>query len=371
MAVYRLFPEKDAFIFSESPDANAGLDEILEIGGYQDTSGTGETSRILVQFSSEEMQDVINNLVDNSTYTASLGMYLADAYQIPVNTSIYAYPIYSTEEWDNGTGKYGDVPVNSSGVTWNNIKAGNNLPWTVGNFPTGVTGSYVEGKEGGGAWYFEVSSSSVEAIQNNPVKSTYDINLDVTEAIQSWNRGDIMNNGFILKIDKELEFNTTASIRLKYFGADTNTIYPPHLDIKWDDSIYSSADLPILLNNNISLTVLNNKGNYSESEKQRFRLAAKPKYPARTFTTSSIYLQNYALPSSTYWGLKDENTEEMVIDFDSNYTRVSCDSQGNYFDVYMNGLQPERYYRILIKSDIDGTTSVIDNGNIFKVVRNG
>jgi len=37
MAVYRIFPEKDTFIFSEPTIAgtygNAGKDEILEIGG--------------------------------------------------------------------------------------------------------------------------------------------------------------------------------------------------------------------------------------------------------------------------------------------------------------------------------------------------
>jgi hypothetical protein len=30
MAVYRIFPEKDAFIFSEASTSNAGLDEIIE-----------------------------------------------------------------------------------------------------------------------------------------------------------------------------------------------------------------------------------------------------------------------------------------------------------------------------------------------------
>jgi hypothetical protein len=37
----------------------------------------------------------------------------------------------------------------------------------------------------------------------------------------------------------------------------------------------------------------------------------------------------------------------------------------------MDGLQPERYYRILIKTEIDGTTTVVDNNQVFKVVRNG
>ena len=61
----------------------------------------------------------------------------------------------------------------------------------------------------------------------------------------------------------------------------------------------------------------------------------------------------------------------MVIPFDTNYTKISCDSTGPYFDIYMDGLQPERYYRVLVKSEIDGTNTVIDNGNTFKVVRNG
>ena len=41
------------------------------------------------------------------------------------------------------------------------------------------------------------------------------------------------------------------------------------------------------------------------------------------------------------------------------------------FDIYMDGLQPERYYKLLVKTEIDGTTTVIDNDQIFKVVRNG
>lgn len=371
MAVYRIFPEKDAFIFSESPDANAGLDEILEIGGYQDIAGVGETSRMLLQFSNEEIQTVINNHVGTSSYSANLGIYLADAYQIPIKTSIYTYPIYSTVEWDNGTGKYGDVPVNSSGVTWSNLKAGNSEPWVIGSYPTGVTGSYITGKEGGGAWYTSYGSINLEFIQENSIKSTYDIYTDVTDAVKLWNEESIINNGFIVKLNKELEFNTTASIRLKYFSSDTNTIYPPFLDIKWDDSTYNTGSLPAISTDTISITVNNNRGKYPDIGKQRFRISAKPKYPVRTFTTSSIYLQNYSLPPTSYWGLRDENTEEMVVDFDDNFTKISCDEKGNYFDIYMSGLQPERYYRILIKSVIDGTTTVIDNNNIFKVVRNG
>ena len=72
MAVYRIFPQQDAFIFSETPTGNSGLDEILELGGYADTSGEGEASRILVQFNSEEIADVVTNKVGSNNYSASL-----------------------------------------------------------------------------------------------------------------------------------------------------------------------------------------------------------------------------------------------------------------------------------------------------------
>ena len=372
MAVYRIFPEKDTFIFSEASSSNAGLDEIIEIGGYYDITGTGEASRIAIQFSSTEIADIVSNKIGSDNYSASLGMYLADAYQIPVNTTIYTYPIYSSAGgWDNGTGKYGDIPTNTSGVSWIYQKSGQETPWLTSTYPAGVTGSFPSTKAGGGNWYTGSNGVNLEFTQSNPMNSTYDIDINVTQAVKLWNAGTIVNNGLIVKIADDLEFNTTSSIRLKYFSADTNTIYPPYLDFKWDDSSYETGSLSVLSSNISTINITNNTGKYVDSGKQRFRVAAKPKYPTRTFTTSSIYLTNYALPSASYWGIRDENTEEMVIDFDTDFTKISCDSQGGYFDVYMDGLQPERYYRILVKTTLDGSTTVVDNQNIFKVVRNG
>lgn len=374
MAVYRIFPEKDTFIFSEASSSNAGLDEIIEVGGYYDVTGTGEASRILVQFSSTEIADIVNNKIGSDNYSASLGLYLADAYQIPVNTTIYTYPVYSSAGgWDNGTGKYGDIPVNTSGVSWAYQKTGLGTPWLTTNitYPAGVTGSFSGSKAGGGNWYTASGATNLEFTQSNPVNSTYDIDINVTPAVKLWKAGTIGNNGLILKLSDALEFNTTSSIRLKYYSADTNTIYPPYLDFKWDDSVYSTGSLSVLSNSISTINITNNTGKYVNTGKQRFRVSAKPKYPVRTFTTGSVYLTNYALPSGSYWGIRDENTEEMIIDFDTQFTKVSCDGQGGYFDIHMDGLQPERYYRILVKTTLDGSTTVVDNQNIFKVVRNG
>lgn len=373
MAVYKIFPEKDAFIYTEQPLGNTGRDEILEIGGYPNTSLIGQTSRTLIQFDSDEISDVINNTIGSTNFSASIKVYLAEAGEVPVQYTVYGYPVYSTSaEWDNGKGKYGDLPVDKSGVSWKYLQASETNAW-VTTYPTGVTGSFQNGTPAGGSWYTSSNNQNVESSQTHGLNSSHDIELNVSTAVKQMYNGNLANRGFILKLQNNLEFNTTSSIRLKYFGVDTNTIYPPSLEFKWDDSYYSSSLTPLSDQNtdNVVVSIKNNIGEYPDVGKKRFRLHCRPKYPSRTTTITSPYLTNYALPSASYWGLRDENTEEMVIDFDTAHTKISCDNSGSYFDVHMNGLQPERYYRVLIKTTLDGSTTVVDNKNIFKVVRNG
>jgi hypothetical protein len=369
MAVYRIFPEKDTFISSENVLGNAGKDEIVELGGYPDIAGTGQTNRILTKYSTAEIKDVIANKIGASGYSASLSFYLADAYELPIDYKIYAYPISGA--WDNGVGKFGDIPTNKSGVSWTYRQASDANAWLLGSYPAFVTGSYDSPLVGGGNWYTASAGLNMEFTQSHDINSTHDVSINVTRAIQLINSNTLVNDGFLLKLSDDIEYSMSSSIRLKYYSADTNTIYPPSLEFKWDDSTYTTGSLSVLSNSISTIGVINNKGKYPDVGKQRFRISAKPKYPVKTFTTSSIYLRNYALPSASYWGLRDENTEEMVVDFDTQFTKVSCDPTGPFFDVYMDGLQPERYYRILVKTTLDGSTTVVDDQNIFKVVRNG
>ena len=64
MAIYRIFPEKDSFIFTETPLGNAGRDEILELGGFPNTSNVGQTSRILLQFSDTDIDNAVKVFTD-------------------------------------------------------------------------------------------------------------------------------------------------------------------------------------------------------------------------------------------------------------------------------------------------------------------
>ena len=68
MAVYKLFPTQDTTLYSISPEMNTGLDEILEASLTVGAVGTPspQASRFLIQFSSDEITDIIDNKISGS-----------------------------------------------------------------------------------------------------------------------------------------------------------------------------------------------------------------------------------------------------------------------------------------------------------------
>lgn len=369
MAVYKLFPSKDAFIYTEEAKANTGYDEILELNTYP-KQAIGQTSRILIQFADSEIDDLIGNIINGSNYTASINLSLASATETFTSYTINAYPL--SKAWDEGVGKALDNPVNKTGASWEYAGINQTNAWITSSYATNETGSYSSNFPGGGNWYTGSGGDSLEFSYVHEAGNDLDLVLDVTTGVAKHYADEIANNGFIIKFQDSVEFEETASFSLKYFSRNTNTIYPPCLEFKWDDSSYSTGSLSVLNSSESDILLVNNTGNYINDGKKRFRLHSRPKYPTRTFSTASLYRTNYALPSGSYYAIKDENTEELVINYDTLNTKVSCDSTGPYFDIYMKGLEPERYYRVLIKTVLDGTTTIVnDHRNVFKVVRNG
>ena len=378
MAVYKIFPEKSATLYSEYSDMNTGRDEILEIASYY-KGDISYVNRPLIAFNSLEVNDVLDNYVAPSTgnvenFSASLRLYLASANEVPTEYTVYAYPAYVPTHgtWVAGNGKFGDLPRNSSGASWRYTQASGSAGWTDVT-PAYVTSYYSGSNVGGGAWYTATLTANFNMTQSHTVVSTHDLDINVTEGVKAHYNEDITNAGYILKLSGSNEFTAATNQRqlyLRYFSHQTHTIYPPCLEIKWDDSEYQSG-LSTVTDSNAVIKIKNNRGEYTDEGRQRFELTVRPKYPARTFSTSSNYLTNYRLPANSYWGIKDENTEEMVIDFDTTFTKISTSTSSSYFDVYMSGLEPERYYRVLIKTNIGGSTNIIDENVVFKVVRNG
>ena len=349
MAVYKLFPTKDASLYSEFPSTNTGLDQILEASTYLKT-GTPYVSRYLIEFSTTEIQNVLNNKVGDSSFATYLRNYSALVTSLNTDSKLEVKTVSGS--WNMGTGKLGYSPAVENGCSW-------------------VWRSY----SGSNAWVSTGSDSYASPVysQSFSYGSTTDINVEVTPSILSWYSGSIPNDGFLVKQPDAVEFvqNPNVVTTFKYFSIDTNTIYPPSLEFKWDDYTFNtgSSTNTILGSAETFMSVYNNEGVYYSESVARMRLAAIPKYPLQTFSTASEWTTNFFLPEDvSLYAIKDTTTNEFVVDFDSDYTKISADYSSSYFDVYMNGLEPERYYTILIKTVLDGTTKVFDEDIMFKVV---
>ena len=177
--------------------------------------------------------------------------------------------------------------------------------------------------------------------------------------------GSANNYGLIVKHPDYIEQNTSSFVDLKFFSVDTHTIYPPNIQFKWADAYYYPQGANYVLTDQITVTLANNPGIFRQGEVYKVRTAVRYTYPPRTFSTQSAYLNQLYFSENTYWSLQDIKTNETVIDFDPQYTKLSADSIGNYFTMYTSGLEINRYYRILIKTSIFTTTygplSVYDN----------
>lgn len=373
MAVYKIFPTKDATIYSLYPSRNTGLDEILEASlTVNNASAIPQTSRFLIQFSNTEINDIINNKISGLNWKAYFRGFLADLEGLNLDTQLEFYPISGS--WNMGTGKYNYNPEVQNGVSWGWRSYSGSNAWSTSGYSTNVTASY-SSTLGGGTWYYSSSNTTILPIystQSFAYTETGDINTDITNMVKAWYSGTIENNGLIIKQTIEFIDNESYNNKMQFFSRDTHTIYPPQLEFRWRDYIFNtgSSTNNILNTPNATISLDENPGIFYPESVNKFRVNSRPTYPARSFQTSSFYTQNYYLPTSSYFSIKDLDTNEVVIDFDDQYTQLSADEQGSYFILYMNGLEPERYYKILIKTIINGSILVFDNDYYFKI-KNG
>jgi hypothetical protein len=259
MAVYKIFAEKDTTLYSDYKTMNTGLDPILELTKNISLVYASQSSaaRILIKFSDNDIADVKNNYIGTGSYKAYLKMYMADSTGLPVDYTLEARPIYGS--WDMGTGQFGNNPITTDGTSWQYRTVANNTDWTTYSFPAGVTGSFTTLNPGGGNWY----TSSVST-QSFGVYTDKDVSLDVSTMIASYLTGSLINNGFLIKTSGSLEFDPNYTYKLNFFSRDTNTIYPPVLEFRWDDSRYNVSGSTATLTNSqdIRVSIANNKGDF-------------------------------------------------------------------------------------------------------------
>ena len=392
-----IFPLKDTTIYSKYPSINTGLDEILEItkevsaSNYsyrgiwspniyykrfdfilgdsdeyfyavaeninESTSSSywvnfnpnsvTNNSRVLIKFD-------LSNFTTKAFQSASvvyLNLFTSIARKVPIEYSLEARPISGT--WEMGTGNFTNK-LSQDGSTWN--KASDITEWA----------------NAGGDTYETPTAS-----QNFNFSAT-DVRMDITKIFNFWSSS--INEGILIKRPDSEEDNSIKYGALSFYSLDTHTVYLPTLEVAYDDHVYNTSSFYPLnasgsvsgsqISGNINVYVKNLLPAYRYNTTIRFDLTIKRAYQAKTFyeqarTAEVLYLSNGSLSYS----LRDAYSNRVMVPF-SDYTKVSLNSEGHFFDVSLSGFMPERFYKIIFKYiDIDGTEQYIDTNTQFKVVK--
>lgn len=350
-------------------------------------------SRALLHFDlSEVSQSIAAGRITSPKFF--LNLKICESQEVALRYALAAYPI--SHSWDMGTGYKYDESSISDGANWKFYNAEQTKKWWI-------TGSLTD-CSGGGMWWLDSASlasgsgyaefphisqynpfpdcptssyapPTASVIQSTGSYACYqyfdyqssDVKMDVTPIVNAWLTRAIPNEGLILMHSDEsssVDYGT-----LKFFSKETNTIYSPYLDVCWYDSTIDtgSAD-PVQLRDAV-VNIKNMAKEYKFGSIVRMEVAARKRYPIKTFTNKlSDYLVPYYLPSSSYYQIKDAESEETILPYDD-FTRLSFDSNGNYFMLDMAGLPSERYYKVEIRSEQSGSVMTFPILTPFKVSR--
>jgi len=385
---YFIFGDKDATIYSggTTSSINTGADEILEVNKTVNQNGSvANVSRVLIQFDYTDISSSIQQGKIPSTAKYYLNLYDAGSEELLRTQNLFAYMV-SGSEWTEGNGKLDHDPVTTDGVSYQYRNQDETTPWVTGSVLTD-----------GGAWWtgsidaqYEVSSST------SLTKATQDVRIDITDLVSNHiysassypNRGLLVKRESLLTGSRDFSFNpgsdttkdessSTRLGNLKFFSTETHTIYPPKLEVVWDDSSWSTGSLSALSSTDLERLKVyfkNLRPEYKENSKVKFRIVGRELYPTTDFATTPAELDVKYLPSaSAFYSVLDADTEEVIVPFGTG-SKISSDSSGNYFNLWMNGFQAERSYRFCIKvvsgsGTTDEQINYYDDNYEFRVVR--
>lgn len=364
---------------------------------------TPEFSRTLIKFDITELsKSISNNNISGSDIKFTLNLKACGSRNLPLNYTIYAYPV--SQSWNNGNGRYADGG-SQLGSSWlyrnydgNGLWYGNSISnsYQQVNYLTNPSYASASFQNQGGTWYYKVpatytnkpkwicnsskypslTNASLICSQSFSYGQQSDVSMDITQIIRGWLCGCVPNQGLMLLSSLEIStppLQPTNGL-LQFFSKETNTIYSPYIDVAWDDSVFNTGSLQPVSGSIQNLITLNYlKDAYKAGSLPKIFVFARDRYPLKNFQKAyqqPVMVTPKYLPTSSYYMIKDAESEEVLVNFDK-YTKLSCDpNQGNYFKLQTTGLPQERYLKIFIKSEYaDGTVDITDTQKIFKITR--
>ena len=141
MAYYSIFPEKDTTLYSHPSriKLNTGHDEVIEIVKEKGISDQRYyPSRVLIKFKTEDIQDIFENKTSTTNWTSSLQLFSTEHKNLATTLNLYVYPL--SQSFNEGTGRFENLPTSSNGATWAFRDDGEQkTSWATGSSTVGLT----------------------------------------------------------------------------------------------------------------------------------------------------------------------------------------------------------------------------------------
>lgn len=361
-------PLKDASVYAQSTRLNTGLDEILDVGKSDNDTVGLYAIRSLLQFDISEISSSIASGQISGSIKVFLNLHTAYAADLS-----YPHPLdicVVSQSWTEGSGFIAEQYMNpEDGASWD-FRTGtdNQLLWAPLTGSIMVSSSYMASFNAlGGPTYYDGISQSVLLMEDD----IQNVRVDVTNIIGTWVSGLIPNDGFVIKMPETIETDDNSKARMSFFSRQTHTVYHPKLEVCWNNDVqFVTGSLSPIPTREFKLALKNQLAQYVYPYASKLRIAGREIYPEKNFYDKVRYKSVKYLPSSSYYSIIDVASNTIVIPFDE-YSQISCDEDGSYFEFPTSGLSRGRYYKFLIKIISDEGVTVMEVGTPFKVEKHG
>lgn len=317
--IYFVTASKDASVYSLTPTKNTGLDEILTISKHYNRFEERDNARTFIHFDIDNIPSYV------TASNVQLHLSLAQPEELAGSYTLYGYPV--TESWEMGRGTWPET-INTDGINWE-IQTGV-------DFTTEVSQSFT---------YFGG-----------------DVNMNIKPIYDYWTGST--NYGIRLSHTSSIEESGLEYGVLKFYSKETNTFLQPLMKLQWDDSIFTTGSLLPLSDSQIIIRSKELRDSYNEGNKIKIKVIGRGLYPTKTFTNTFTYNDIKYLPQTSYYAVREEITKRVIVDF-SEYTKISCNSDGNFIVMDTSNFPTNRVYRLLFKVVRDGISEFIDDDLTF------
>lgn len=328
--IHFITASKDATVYTLDKTKNTGLDEILTISKHYSKFGEIDDARVFIRFDLDNVPSYV------TASDVSLCLNLTDGEELPISFSLFAYPV--TSSWNMGVGTFVYQPPVNDGITWN-------------------TQPHI------------LQSGSISGSQNFTYQSL-DINMNVKPIYNYFTASG--NYGLVIKHSESIESTSLDYGVMNFYSKESNTINEPLLKLKWDDvsGSYSTGSLSPLTASSIIVKSKELKPTYYEGGRVKVNIIGREQYPLKTFSSSFSYLNVKYLPTSSFYAIRDEITKKKIIDF-SIYSKINCNSEGNFVIFDTTNFPKNRVYRLLFLVQRAGFDEYFEDDLTFELRNNG